>query len=124
MSILFTNQSLPLPFYFIITVVQIVYTWNLVICKLNIYLIDLYQYGNDHIWSDCDIHEPLTGRFRVELHRVIASEEALQLYTGYILATPEIGLRLSNNPDLYHRSVYGNKHSYATLQYQGHYTTN
>ena len=42
--------------------------------------------------------------------------------TGYILATPEIGLRLSDNPDLYHRSVSGTEHSCATLPSQGHYT--
>jgi hypothetical protein len=64
---------------------------------------------------------PLTGRSRVELHRVITSEEALQRYTGYILATPEIGARLSDNPDLYHRSVSGTEHSCATLPSQGHY---
>jgi len=57
-----------------------------------------------------------------KLYREITSEEALQLYTGYILATPEIGLRLSDNPDLYHLSVSGNKHSYATLPSQEHYT--
>jgi len=53
------------------------------------------------------------------LHRVITSEEALQRYTGYILATPELGLRLLNNPDLYHRSVSGTEHSCATLPSQG-----
>jgi len=67
---------------------------------------------------------PLTGRSRVELHRVITSEGALQRYTGYILATPEIGLRLSNNPELYHRSVSGTEHSCATLPSQGHYSSN
>jgi len=55
------------------------------------------------------------------MHRVITSEEALQRYTGYILATPKIGLRLSNNPDLYHRSVSGIEHSCVTLPSQGHY---
>jgi len=55
------------------------------------------------------------------LHRVITSEEALQRYTGCILATPEIGLGLSNIPDKYHHSVSGNKHSYATLPSQGLY---
>jgi hypothetical protein len=55
------------------------------------------------------------------LHRVITSEEALQRCTGYILATPEIGLLLSDNPDLYHRSVSGTEHSCATLPSQGHY---
>ena len=64
---------------------------------------------------------PLTGRSRVELHRVINSEETLQCYTGYILATPEIGLRLSDNPDLYHCSVSGTEYSCATLPSQGHY---
>ena len=44
---------------------------------------DHYQYSNDHIRSDGDIPEPLIGRFRVELHRVITSEEALQRYIGY-----------------------------------------
>jgi len=57
----------------------------------------------------------------VKLYREITSEEALQRYTGYILATPELGLRLLDNPDLYHRSVSGNKHIYATLPSQGHY---
>ena len=58
----------------------------------------------------------------MELHRVITSEEALQSYTRYILATPEIGLGLSNNPDLYHRSVSGTEHSCVTLPSQGHYS--
>jgi len=57
------------------------------------------------------------------MHRVITSEEALQRYPGHILATPKIGLRLSNNPDLYHRSVYGIEYSCATLPSQGHYST-
>jgi len=56
------------------------------------------------------------------LHRVISSEEALQRYAGYILASPEIGLGLSNSPDLYHPSVFGTEHSCATLPSQGHYS--
>jgi len=64
---------------------------------------------------------PLTVRSQVELRRVITSEEALQRYTGYILATPEIGLGLSNNPDLYHRSASGIEHSCTTFPSQGHY---